>query len=387
MISLSRRMPAALAALALLSAAPAALPAQESAAVVLGRLQPGDAVRVQLRGGYTAQGTLVRADADSVRVRTDTQLLALPLSGVGGVWVRGRHTTRGALIGGGAGLLAGVGLGSFFALLTDNEDEGALVAAMGAAGGLAGGTGGAILGTAVPRWRRVFRADGVAADPADPVYPVEVTAVEPPPSAGGPAATSPATERRRLGSLTVSGGFAKVVGDGGTGGGPEARVSFLGEWYVGGRPGGRRAFVSLGPEVGYGSLGRTPVRQEVRTRCDPTCVPERDTTVYQREYDVLVARALVRAGVEDGRLRAYAVGGAGLHGWRTNAEILRTTGYSPVGSSGYDAIGGTYGAGLQLRTGPGDAVGVEVRRNDVRLHDLNYAHGYWALSATYTRSW
>jgi hypothetical protein len=90
--------------------------------------------------------------------------------------------------------------------------------------------------------------------------------------------------------------------------------------------------------------------------------------------------------VEDGRLRAYAVGGAGLHGWRTDVQVLRTTGISYVGG-GYDAIGGTYGAGLQLRTGPGDAVGVEVRRNDVRLHDLNYAKGYWALSATYTRSW
>jgi hypothetical protein len=218
----------------------------------------------------------------------------------------------------------------------------------------------------------------------------EVPVAEPAPSGGATAgAASPATERRRVGSVTLAGGFARMTG-GGSSGGPEARVSFLGEWYLSGSPGGRRVYFSLGPEAGLARLGTTPSRERQYpvTTCTPECTTTFDTVMETREYEAVVVRGLTRLGVEDGRFRGYVAAGVGTQGWRTAVTTDPPLEDRP---SGYDAsfygVGTTLGAGIQLRTGPRDAVGIEARHNRIRTYFDEFGEGYWNVSATFTRTW
>jgi hypothetical protein len=186
--------------------------------------------------------------------------------------------------------------------------------------------------------------------------------------------------------LTLAGGFARLTDLGGSSGGPEVRLSVLWQRYLGGRPGERRAFVSLGPEYGVAILGHTPPRLDLAfdPPCDGGC---QDTVVYARDYNALVARGLVRLGVEDGAFRGYAVAGAGLHALYSTATNDTVPAQPMLSARDHHALGAAYGLGVQYRAGRRNAVGIELLHNVVRTYGRDVADGYWAVSATYTRTW
>ncbi len=94
-------------------------------------------------------------------VAGDLGLAQLSSSDIDKLWVRGRATKTGAIIGGIVGLLAGVGYGLLLGeVICNNEDcnadTGTVVAALGLGGALAGAGGGALIGAAIPKWHLRF---------------------------------------------------------------------------------------------------------------------------------------------------------------------------------------------------------------------------------------
>jgi hypothetical protein len=86
---------------------------------------------------------------------------SVPAADIDSLWVRGRATKTGALLGGLVGAVAGVGAGLFISQVICSTqdcgvDDAAPVLGLGA-GGLAGGAlVGALIGSAVPKWRLRF---------------------------------------------------------------------------------------------------------------------------------------------------------------------------------------------------------------------------------------
>ncbi len=124
-------------------------------------VRPGSVVRVELAGDGSLAGPLLAVSADTLRLGGTG---ALPLDRLRTVWVRGRHTRRGATIGaiagGAGGLAAGVFFGAVVAAVCEYDCPrpghamvvGGLLGGVG--GALGGGVLGAIIGAAVPRWER-----------------------------------------------------------------------------------------------------------------------------------------------------------------------------------------------------------------------------------------
>ena len=92
---------------------PAALHA-DSVANALARLKPGARLRLAALTGGAApvRGTLLRVQGDTVSLQQRQQVTRLRLQEVTDVWVRGRHTKLGAILGGLTGLGAGLFLGA-----------------------------------------------------------------------------------------------------------------------------------------------------------------------------------------------------------------------------------------------------------------------------------
>ena len=144
----------------------------------------------------------------------------------------GRYTKRGMVIGAIAGTLAGIGIGSFLALLCESEGDGCdnalpVVTVLGAA---SGAVAGAIIGAAIPRPAR---------EPADTVAQTPTPQPE--------RQASP----RRIGSATVAvGGAVATIRDGVgpefEGSGPALRFGLAAELLP---------WLALGPEVGQAWFG------------------------------------------------------------------------------------------------------------------------------------
>jgi hypothetical protein len=124
------------------------------------QLRVDDLVRVRSTGRQF-QGTFLGYEWPELRLDTGTQSLVVPLPEVDAIWVRGRATKRGAVL----GMLVGVVVGSAAGLyvgevICDDSDCQAntvgAIATFGALGAVGGAASGAIVGLTVPRWHALF---------------------------------------------------------------------------------------------------------------------------------------------------------------------------------------------------------------------------------------
>jgi len=147
------------AALSVVGAAPGAQ-AQRAGALGLTGLDAGVRLRVHLADSTTLAGRLVRWSEDTLELRRTVgrSLLAeihsdtlLATRSIDRVWrYAGNDWQRGAIIGGAAGGLVGLGIGS---AVSDFEDApGATVPVMGLFGVATGALFGALIGRTIDRW-------------------------------------------------------------------------------------------------------------------------------------------------------------------------------------------------------------------------------------------
>ncbi|MGH7561240.1 MAG: hypothetical protein ACRENB_09470 [Gemmatimonadales bacterium] len=153
----------AVAALFLLASVPGAAPAQArrldpaAAAAALARLTPAQTVRIEDRVGIRTEGRFGGVAGTTLRLSQNGAAEEVDLSRLAAVWVRGRQTKAGAIIGGAAGL----GVALFFGLIANGVCETDECRGVGpylvySAIFVPGGAlVGAAIGAAIPRWRRI----------------------------------------------------------------------------------------------------------------------------------------------------------------------------------------------------------------------------------------
>lgn len=131
-------------------------------AVAMRSLSPGDSVRLDgLRLGRV-EGRFVNSNAAILTLASGASPLEIPFDAVEHLWVRGRATRKGALIGSLSGLVVGVVGGVLIASVACEPVDGgdctaaevaAVTGLLGAAAGTAIGFG---VGFAIPEWRLRF---------------------------------------------------------------------------------------------------------------------------------------------------------------------------------------------------------------------------------------
>lgn len=139
----------------------AQVPCESSGAAggLLARVPPFTPVRLQVSEA-AVEGRLVQVRGGCAYVDGATPRV-IPAADIERVWVRGRSTGRGALIGGIGGLVGGAIFGAVVGQLACEPHDGGNCTPAGVAIftgllGAAGGAGvGAVVGSLVPRWREV----------------------------------------------------------------------------------------------------------------------------------------------------------------------------------------------------------------------------------------
>ena len=126
----------------------------DSASILL--LKPDRFVRLQVPDLGRVQGRVGVHTATELILQVETENRTIRLAAVDTLWVRGRHTKAGAIIGGILGIGGGVLLGALGDALCEYDCDGNYTLNGAVLGALAGGVTGAIVGSAIPRWRRVF---------------------------------------------------------------------------------------------------------------------------------------------------------------------------------------------------------------------------------------
>lgn len=126
---------------------------------VLGQIDPGKYVRARLDPDRTISGHFVPVGDGRLGIRHDAGATdTLRLAELRELAVRGRHTKAGAILGG----IAGVGFGTFVAIMvtalceTDDCRGGRPFAIAIPVFGAGGALVGAAVGTAFPKWKRVY---------------------------------------------------------------------------------------------------------------------------------------------------------------------------------------------------------------------------------------
>ncbi len=143
-----------------LTLAPGGLVAQVFRDAVLTRLQAGQMVRARTVDGRRIEARLSAIDRDPLTLRLLGHEAPLPVASIDSLWVRGRATKTGAIV----GALAGVPLVAIYAGVSCTSDvlvyHGFCAAGPIILAGLAGAAGGALIGTAVgaaiPKWRLAY---------------------------------------------------------------------------------------------------------------------------------------------------------------------------------------------------------------------------------------
>ena len=125
-------------------------------------LRPGQVVRLQVRGDGRVQARFLGLAGDTVLLGDSAAPRRVPAPAIASLWVRGRRTTLGAVVG---GTVMGVADASLFyvigQMMCGTEGKaGCRPAAFAVLGGVGGAIGGALMGGAIgtlfPRWRRGF---------------------------------------------------------------------------------------------------------------------------------------------------------------------------------------------------------------------------------------
>ena len=148
--------------LALLVTLASTLPAQEqspphgldSASILL--LKPDRFVRIQVPDLGRVQGTVGSRVGGDLVLESDGGSRRVHLAAVDTLWVRGRAIKQGAIVGALLGLGGGLALGAIGDALCEYDCGGNYTVTGGFLGTLFGAATGAVVGAAIPRWRRVF---------------------------------------------------------------------------------------------------------------------------------------------------------------------------------------------------------------------------------------
>jgi hypothetical protein len=125
-------------------------------------LKVGQHVRLAVSQVGRVEGSFMVANDNSITLAGRDSSSQYLLPGVEQLWVRGRATGKGALIGAGVGVLIGVVSGLIFSSVACEPIDGGncTPAELAAVAGLLGGTGGALVGAgigfAIPTWRLRF---------------------------------------------------------------------------------------------------------------------------------------------------------------------------------------------------------------------------------------
>lgn len=149
----------ALAALACCLAAGTGAEAQSPAQVLEAQLARKPVVRLG-SDGARATGRLLALAGGTATLQSADATVSVPLAGVDSIWVRGRATKTGAIVGASVGAIGtAVFVGWLAAGLCEVDCEGA--GARGALvgfglGAVGGGLVGAAIGAAIPKWRLRF---------------------------------------------------------------------------------------------------------------------------------------------------------------------------------------------------------------------------------------
>jgi hypothetical protein len=138
----------------LLTVVPAALATQVTIDSVAGHLRAGQHVRLHVRGGQRLEGQFAVHVLAPPAVRLRAADTLLPLETVDSLWVRGRATKTGAIVG---AVVVGVPSAVFWwtacSIIVESEcTSWGLVAGLTAASAGVGALVGAGIGTAFPRW-------------------------------------------------------------------------------------------------------------------------------------------------------------------------------------------------------------------------------------------
>lgn len=131
-----------------------ASPGLDSASIL--QLRPDRFVRIQLPEIGRIQGRVGSRSGSAIVLQMEGEDRTISLGAVDTLWVRGRRTKSGAIIGGLLGIGGGIFLGAIANALCEYDCGGSFVIGGAIAGGVAGGALGAVIGAAIPRWRRVF---------------------------------------------------------------------------------------------------------------------------------------------------------------------------------------------------------------------------------------
>jgi hypothetical protein len=132
------------------------LAAQESAESRLERLQPGQTLRLRLVDGQRLQSTIAAVAGDPFSIRLTQLPTPLTLEAIDSLWVRGRATAPGALVG--AGLLGASQVVFWGSLCGEHPQQERVcshetTAVMTTFGLIGGALLGAGVGLLVPKWR------------------------------------------------------------------------------------------------------------------------------------------------------------------------------------------------------------------------------------------
>lgn len=158
-----RRWSGRAAVLAALGAAclPTSLPAQSTPAgrdSAVAKLKTGQQIRLSAEGMARLVGRAGVSASDTLDFAQDDMVRRIPVLAIDTLWIRGRATSTGLIIGGIVGSAAGLLAAAYGAASCEYDCsatglEYAGVAALGAA---AGAGVGALIGSAFPRWKRRF---------------------------------------------------------------------------------------------------------------------------------------------------------------------------------------------------------------------------------------
>lgn len=121
------------------------------------RIEPGTTVRLRDRTQGRLEGPLVSATPSAIRLAGAVGAAPIPLDRVDSLWVRGRATKTGAIIGAVPGAVGGAFLGMVANELGCQESGDACpeaVPLLGLAGAAAGALAGALVGSLIRKWHR-----------------------------------------------------------------------------------------------------------------------------------------------------------------------------------------------------------------------------------------